>query len=277
MLEGYFLFAVLFRVSHMGVLDSGTHCGCPNWTAARKQHIFIYWLFDHAGLKVRAAQNNNTPYWQDSTTFEVFKNIACCFGGDVNTEQLFDVISPARLQSTFLQGHRFIQLTGLKPRNTPRVFQPLDPTFSPSTPPKVGGRKSRMQPMLLPYVLLPWLLRGEARSSRKQRVGNEMWGGVPQGSRWDVEGSTEKILGPHIFLEILGPNWTVAASQHALRFCRILVRQNAQAIQGPDVNVMWSLAADVGVKFPSAAATPNLGESPKTGKWTHSNYSSWQI
>ena len=37
--------------------------------------------------------------------------------------------------------------------------------------------------------------------------------------------------------------------QHALRFCRILVRQNAQAIQGPDVNVMWSLAADVGVKF----------------------------
>ena len=173
----------------MGVLDSGTHCCCPNWTAARKQDIFIYWLFDHAGLKVRAAQNNNTPYCQDSTTFEVFKNIDCYFGGDVNTEQLFDFISPARLESTFLQGHRFIQLTGLKPRNTPRVFQPLDPTFSPSTPPKVGGRKSRMQPMLLPYVLLPWLLRGEARSLP------QMWGGTPQGSRV----STGKRIAPQNF------------------------------------------------------------------------------
>lgn len=117
---------------------------------------------------------------------------------------------PARLQSTFLQGHRFMQLTGLKPRNTPRVFQPLDPTFSPSTPPKVGGRKSRMQPMLLPYVLLPWLLRGEARSLP------QMWGEPPKvpgcrlekesplrifrTNRWDVETSLAKILGPRIFL-----------------------------------------------------------------------------
>ena len=33
-------------------------------------------------------------------------------------------------------------------------------------------------------------------------------------NRWDVEGSLGKILGPRIFLEILGPNWT---KQHALQ------------------------------------------------------------
>lgn len=198
MLEGNnFLFAAPFRVSHMDRLEF--------WTVGLIVVALIGLqlenrIFSYIGSlimqvsKCRAAQNNNTPYWQDSTTFEVFKHIACCFGGDVSTEQSFDVISPARLQSTFLQGHRFIQLTGLKPRNTPRVFQPLDPTFSPSTPPKVGGRKSRMQPMLLPYVLLPWLLRGEARSL-PQRVENEMWGGVTQGSRV----STGKRIAPQNF------------------------------------------------------------------------------
>ena len=274
MLEGYFLFAVLFRVSHMGVLDSGPHCCCPNWTAARKQDIFIYWLFDHAGLKCVPHKITTHPTVKTAPHLR-FSNILLAVLEVMSTKN-------SRLMLSLQQGfsrHFFKVIVSYNSRGWSRgtllgCSNHWTPTFSPSTSPKVGGRKSRMQPMLLPYVLLPWLLRGEARSL-PQRLGMRCGGNPPKvpgcrlekesplrifrTNRWDVEGSLGKILGPRIFLEILGPNWT---KQHALRFCWILVRQNAQAIQGPDVNGMWSLAADVGVKFPSAAATPNLGEIP---------------
>ena len=211
MLEGYFLFAVLFRVSHMGVLDSGTHCGCPNWTAARKQDIFIIGLFDHTGLKVRAAQNNNTPYWQDSTTFEVFKHIACCFGGDVNTEQLFDVISPARAWVDISSRSSFHTTHGVEAAEHSSGVPTIGPnlfTIHATQSWWLGSPGCSQCCCLMSCYLGCFVVRREAcrrcgGGSPKVpgcRLEKESPLRIFRTNRWDVEGSLGKILGPRIFL-----------------------------------------------------------------------------